>query len=146
MRIILGVLLSVFTASLGRTSDIKPLTSHHKDLAHTAILCVRYITDFILLAQYKVHTSGSIQSMRDYLEDFHKYKEVFLRFRAIKGTKSEVREVARELRSELKLPASGASGPGTFSKHRKLQQESWLETEEMVNDLLTEGAHFNFLS
>ena len=80
MRNILRVLLVVFTASLGRTSDIEPLASCHKHLAHTAILCVRYITDFILLAQYKVHTSGSIQSMRDYLEDFPKYKEVFLRF------------------------------------------------------------------
>ncbi|KAF8425424.1 hypothetical protein BGX38DRAFT_1083788, partial [Terfezia claveryi] len=45
-----------------------------------AILCVRYLTDFILIAQYKVHTPGTIQSIRDYLEDFHKYKEVFLRF------------------------------------------------------------------
>ncbi|KAF8433158.1 hypothetical protein BGX38DRAFT_1071156, partial [Terfezia claveryi] len=47
-----------------------------------AILCIRYLTDFILIAQYKVYTPGTIQSMRDYLKDFHKHKEVFLRFRA----------------------------------------------------------------
>ncbi|KAF8418454.1 hypothetical protein BGX38DRAFT_1109133, partial [Terfezia claveryi] len=50
-----------------------------------AILCVRYITDFILITQYKVHTSGTIQSMKNYLEDFHKYKELFLRFRVSNG-------------------------------------------------------------
>ncbi|KAF8420145.1 hypothetical protein BGX38DRAFT_1108745, partial [Terfezia claveryi] len=52
---------------------------------HNTILYVRYITDFILIAQYKVHTSGTIQSMKDYLEDFHKYKELFLQFRASNG-------------------------------------------------------------
>ncbi|KAF8415574.1 hypothetical protein BGX38DRAFT_1074797, partial [Terfezia claveryi] len=71
MRNLLRVLLAVFAAAL---------TSCHK-----AILCVRYITDFILIAQYKVHTPGTIQSMKDYLEDFHKYKELFLRFRASNG-------------------------------------------------------------
>ncbi|KAF8448465.1 hypothetical protein BGX38DRAFT_1189143 [Terfezia claveryi] len=46
MRNLLWVLLAVFTAVLTRRSD--------------AILCVRYLTDFILIAQYKVHTSGTI--------------------------------------------------------------------------------------
>ncbi|KAF8436088.1 hypothetical protein BGX38DRAFT_1099679, partial [Terfezia claveryi] len=50
-----------------------------------AILCIRYITDFILIAQYKVYTLGTIQSMKDYLEDFHKYKELFLQFRVSKA-------------------------------------------------------------
>ncbi|KAF8441129.1 hypothetical protein BGX38DRAFT_1071181, partial [Terfezia claveryi] len=49
---------------------------------HKAILCVGYLMDFILIAQYKVYTLGTIQSIRDYLEDFHKHKEVFLHFRA----------------------------------------------------------------
>ncbi|KAF8433169.1 hypothetical protein BGX38DRAFT_1102108, partial [Terfezia claveryi] len=61
------------------------ITTRHKASCRKAILCVRYLTDFILVAQYKVHTSGTIQSMRDCLEDFHKYKEVFLRFRATNG-------------------------------------------------------------
>ncbi|KAF8430817.1 hypothetical protein BGX38DRAFT_1078551, partial [Terfezia claveryi] len=46
---------------------------------------VTYITDFILIAQYKVHTPGTIQSMKDYLENFHIYKELFLWFRASNG-------------------------------------------------------------
>ena len=31
-------------------------------------------TDFIPIAQYKVHDAGSIQSMKDYLADFHKIR------------------------------------------------------------------------
>ena len=103
MRNILRVLLGVFTTSLGQTFNIEPLASRYKHLAYTAILCVRFIIDFIVLAQYKVDTSRSIQSMRDYLEDFHKYKDVFLRFQATKATKSVLIEAARQLGLELKL-------------------------------------------
>ena len=144
MRNILRVLLGEFTVSLGRTSDIEPLASHHKHLAYPLFLYMLYITDFILLAQYLVHTSGSIQCIRDYLEDFHKYKEVFLCFRATNVNTSAVREAARHLWLELKLPLSGASGAGTSGNHRKLQQESHWKTKEMINYLLTEGTHFIF--
>ena len=141
MRNLLRVLLGVFAASLSRTSGVKPLSPTNKALAYEAILCVRYLTDFIILAQYKIHTSESIKNMRDYLADFHKYKEVFLRFRATKAAKNVAREASRDLRSEQRLTASDEGNPG---KRRKLEQEFRVETEEMVNDMLTEGAHFNF--
>ena len=106
MRNLLRVILGVFAASLSRTSDAPPLNTRLRTLSNKAILCVRYISDFILLAQYKTHTPGSIQSMKDYLEDFHKYKEVFLRFRATKAVKHAAKEAAREFRSEQRLNAS----------------------------------------
>ena len=123
MRNLLRVLLGVFTASLSTTSDVTPLSPRHKARTQKAVLCVRYLTDFILIAQYKVHTPGTIQSMSDYLADFHNHKEVFLRFRASKAVKSSVREASRDLR---------------------LNDEMQIEKEELVHDLLTEGAHFNF--
>lgn len=140
MRNLLRVVLGVFAASLSRTTDLQSLSPHHKQLAHKAILCVRYLTDFVRIAQYKVHTPGSIQSMNDYLADFHKYKEVFLRFRAPKAVKRAVRVATRDLRSTQKVEASEAS----TSKRRKLTEEFRIEQEEMANDLLTEGAHYNF--
>ncbi|KAF8441952.1 hypothetical protein BGX38DRAFT_1144152 [Terfezia claveryi] len=80
MRNLLQVLLAVFTAALSRRTDAPAIATRHKASCHKAILCVRYLTDFILIAQYTVHTPGTIQSMRDYLQDFHKHKEVFLGF------------------------------------------------------------------
>ncbi|KAF8458604.1 hypothetical protein BGX38DRAFT_1082355, partial [Terfezia claveryi] len=59
-------------------TDTPAIATRHKVSCHKAILCVRYLTDFILIAQYMVHIPGTIQSMRDYLQDFHKHKEVFL--------------------------------------------------------------------
>ena len=97
MRNLLRVLLGVFTTALTRTLDVEPITPRRKTECRTAILCVRYIMDYILIAQYKVHTSGPIQFMRDYLGDFHKYKHVFLRFRPSKTVKNAAKEASREL-------------------------------------------------
>ena len=93
------VLLAVFTATLSRTSDLQPHPTQHKSLVPKAILRVRYMTDFMLIALYKIHTLGSVQSMIDYHEDFHKNKTVFLRFQAIKAIKSAVQVAARNLQS-----------------------------------------------
>ena len=141
MRNLLRVILGVFTASLSRTSDVAPLSPRNKPLAHKAILCVRYITDFIILAQYKIHTTDSIKSMNDYLQDFHKYKEVFLQFRANKAAKTAARGASQRLRSDVNSATSDAATP---SKRRKLTQDLRIEKEEMIHELLTENAHFNF--
>ena len=133
--------LAVFTATLSRTSDLQPLPTRHKFLVPKAILYVRYMTDFMLIAQYKIHTPGSIQSMIDYLEDFHKNKTVFLRFQATKAIKSAVRVATRDLRSQQRLITSEA---GTPSKRKKLTQEFLVEKEELERNLLTKGAHYNF--
>ena len=141
MRNLLCVLLAIFTATLSWTSDQQLLTTRHKSLVPNVILCVRYMTDFMLLAQYKIHTPGSIQSMIVYVEDFHKNKTVFLRFRATKAIKSAVRVAMRDLQSQQRLNTLEA---GTSGKRKKLTQEFLVEKEELEQDLLTEGTHYNF--
>ena len=79
--------------------------------------------------------------MRDYLSDFHKHKDVFLCFRATKAAKNAEREASKDMRSEQKLAAWDVTRQ---SKRRKLEKEFRVETEEVVNDLLSGGAHFNF--
>ena len=91
MRNLLCVLLAGSPPTLSWTCNLQPLPTRHKSLMPKAILYVRYMMDFMQMAQYKIHTPGSIQSMIDYLEDFHKNKTVFLRFRAIKAIKSALR-------------------------------------------------------
>ena len=65
MRNLLRVLLGVFTAALSRKTKADMIASRYKPLCNKAILCVRYITDYILIAQYQVHAPGTIQSMKD---------------------------------------------------------------------------------
>ena len=99
MKNLLYMILGEFTASLSETTDLRPLSARNKSFAQKAILSVRYITDFILLAPYQVHTTGSIQSIKDYLGDFHQHKEVFRRFRANKAVNNLAKKATRELRS-----------------------------------------------
>ena len=91
MRNLLCVLLAGSPPTLSRTCTLQPLPTRHTSLMPKAILYVRYMMDFMQMAQYKIHTPGSIQSMIDYLADFYKNKTVFLRFRAIKAIKSALR-------------------------------------------------------
>ena len=79
--------------------------------------------------------------MNDYLQDFHKNKEVFLRFRAGKAVKSQAKVATQQLRSKNSLEASGAY---TTSKRLKLNEELRLERSELENEVLSEGASFNF--
>jgi len=145
MRNLCRVLLVAFTAALRRTSDTPAMASRHKVLCHNAILCVRYLTDFILIAQYRVHTHGTIDSMKDSLWDFHMYKDVFLRFQASKAMKAAAKEASRDLCEEhSQLLTSDKPQGKILSKCRKLTQELRLETEELVYDFLTTGANYNF--
>jgi len=145
MRNLPRVLLGVFTAALSRTTDADPIAARHKPLCHKAILRVRYITDYILIAQYQVPTHGSIQSMKDYREDFHKHKEVFLHFRETKSVKSAAKQTSKGLREEhQRLLLSDDLCHQTPAKRQKLQQEFRLETKELVHDFLKTRAHYNF--
>ena len=79
--------------------------------------------------------------MNDYLQDFHINKEVFLCFRVGKAVKSQAKVATQQLRSKHSLEASGAH---TTSKRQKLNEELRLERSELENEVLSEGAHFNF--
>jgi len=145
MRNLCRVLLAAFAAALSRISDTPAMASQHKVLCHNAILCVRYLTDFILMAQYRVHIHGTIESMKDYFRDFHPDKDVFLRFRASKAMKAAAKEVSRDLREEhSQLLTSDKPQGKTSSKRRKLMLELRLETEELVHDFLTTRTNYNF--
>ena len=121
MKNVLRVILSVFATSLNWTSDAPPFNTQLWALSNKAILCISYVSDYILLTQYKVHTPSSLQSMKDYLEYFHKYKEVFLQFRTTKAIKYAVKEVAREFRSVQRL---NALDEAPARKHQKANSSS----------------------
>ena len=55
-----------------------------------ALRCLRALVDFNMVAQYRSHTSDTIAYMEDYLEQFHKLKDIFLEFRVTKRTQDQV--------------------------------------------------------
>jgi len=101
MRVILWVLLGVFTAALRRKTGVQALTGGQQQEFKRAILFVRYIPDFALIARYQSHTDSTVQYMRTYLQRFHETKRVFLRYRASKKSRQRADEVSKELMDEI---------------------------------------------
>jgi hypothetical protein len=64
-----------------------------------ALLCVKNLVYFHVMAQYRYHTEATIEYMENYLEEFHCHKDVFSRFRASKSTK----KVQEALKKQLAL-------------------------------------------
>ena len=56
------------------------------------------MVDFFLITQYRSHTLDILAYMERYLQTFHQKKDVFLKFRTSKSTRTEVNSQDRELR------------------------------------------------
>jgi len=55
-----------------------------------ALGCVRAQVNFNMMAQYPSHTCDTIAYMDDYLDQFHKLKDIFLECRVTKRTQDKV--------------------------------------------------------
>jgi len=108
------VIVPVFVATLLNTfvSRRIPFTA--------AMLCVKNFVYFHLMALYQYHTEAMIEYMENNLEEFHRQKVVFSRFRASKSTKKILE---------------------TFKKHLTLgKQEEW-ESDPTWDNLSAAAMH-----
>jgi len=67
-----------------------------------ALTCVRYLVDFALLTQYKIHTYDTIKLLDTYLEGFHRHKDVFANFRTGKSVRAFAQSQAEIVKKRLK--------------------------------------------
>ena len=95
MRCINRVILACFTAALRRTTASTKLSPTAQGDSKVAIPCVRAITDFCLMAQYRSHTSQTIGYMHEYLRQFHQHMHIFSEFRASKADRQEPAKVSQ---------------------------------------------------
>jgi hypothetical protein len=89
-----------------------------------ALKCIRSLIDFHLMAQYRSHTTSTLNYTESYLDDFHKHKDIFLEFRAHKRTVKDPRNRTKALNAS-----------GSQSAQRGLE-----EIRE-----IRERSHFNFI-
>ncbi|KAF8473800.1 hypothetical protein BDZ91DRAFT_845281 [Kalaharituber pfeilii] len=142
MRCIGKVVLGAFAAALRRTANQPRLTGGQKQDFDKAISCIRYLTDFMLMAQYRSHTASTIAYMEKYLRKFHEHKDVFLACRAGKEARNEAGKAKQQLASDHRL--AEASERHTVAQRERLRKEHQLERQLLVEDLLGEEADFNF--
>jgi hypothetical protein len=93
------------------------------------------------MTQYPSHTDQTVSYLQQYLREFHENKAVFLRFRADKKTKKAAAEAHKTL---LKQQGRVSVQDLTTSEKIKLQKENTMERQGLVEEILTEGAHYNF--
>ena len=83
--------------------------------------------------------------MESYLERFHKYKSGFLKYRAGKKVTTKMKEALKNKSSAGKEEISAEKRLGvTKAQQAQLAKKLRKEQEILQNDILEEGAHFNF--
>ncbi|KAF8415231.1 hypothetical protein BGX38DRAFT_1281439 [Terfezia claveryi] len=145
MRGINHVILACFTAALhDPITDTPSLSACTKADSKRAIRCVRYITDFCLLAQYRSHIPQTIGYMDLYLRKFHDNLPVFTEFRATKKDHENAKEASRELAAD-QLSARQAKLDEYFelsaTKRTKIATEERFRTLPQYSTEVTEALH-----
>jgi len=113
-----------------------------------ATRCVTAIVDFHLMAQYSTHTEATLDytSMRGFLSDFHKEKEIFWAFRIGKHRTKQARGAVGKIASRQAQWAKAMARKGkTATQRRKVALEDQEELASVRVEEAAKRAYFNFM-
>src|SRR5437868_6094769 len=79
--------------------------------------------------------------MEQYLNQFHKMKDIFLEYRVSKRTRAKVDKQRRELRHQR----AQVNQPVATSKWRRVRDDNRAEENHQCMDLIHSESHFNFI-
>jgi hypothetical protein len=135
MRNLGRCLLGVLAVALRRpdNTQIQPF--------RRALTCVRSLLDFTMMAQYRSHTSETIDYMEQYAAQFHETKDIFLEFRISKRTQTKAEELRKDLRRQQTQVNQSVPNP----KRRQMRDQDREEENEQRMDLIHAESHFNFV-
>ncbi|KAF8416671.1 hypothetical protein EV426DRAFT_711866 [Tirmania nivea] len=123
------------------TSRLRPAAQADVKIA---IRAVRALSDFCLIAQYRSHTAETIQYMTKYLQEFHKYRQVFGEFRASKADQNKAKGASKDLALTQACQATISSYfPTTTTQKANEASANRLEREHLVTDMLGQST-FNY--
>jgi len=112
-----------------------------------ALLCVKNLVYFHLMAQYQYHTEATIEYMENYLEGLHRHKDVFSRFRASKSTKKVSEALKKQLTLDRQEERESDPAWNNFSVaakcHRVDEEKTHIESE--IAQHLVDESDFNFV-
>jgi len=106
-----------------------------------ALGSVMALVNFNMMAQYRSHTAETITYMEDYLDTFHKMKDIFLEFRETKRIRAKIDEQRRDLRHDRPKTRERIAP----SKRRQMRDAEREQETELCMDLIPCESHFNFI-
>jgi len=117
----LSCCISAVLASALRNLD----SSQYHDFK-SALKCVSPLVDFSLMAQYWSHSPDTLSYMKSYMQTFHRRKDILLKFRTSKATRTQTARQDRELRALM------ADQPVKEVHHRKVANRRLQANQERV--------------
>jgi len=93
------------------------------------------------MGQYQSHALDTIAYMEEYLDRFHRMKDIFLEFQVSKQTQAKVDKQQKELRHEH---AQSNQRVGLFKRPQCLK-DNCSEENELCMDIIHMESHFNFV-
>jgi len=99
------------------------------------------------MAQYRYHTEATIEYMENYLEEFHRHKDVFSRFRNSKSTKkvSEALKMQLTLDKQEERESDPAWNNDSAAAKRRRVDEDKTQIELDIAPHLVDESDFNFV-
>ena len=95
------------------------------------------------MTQYDSHMDQTISYLQEYLHVFHETKDVFLHFRAGRKAKRAAADAYNTvLQEQTEVQASVQDL--IASEKARLRQENTLERRKLVDEILKDGAYYNF--
>jgi len=94
-----------------------------------------------MIAQYRSLTSDTIAYIEDYLDQFHKLKDIFLEFQVTKRTQDKVDKQPKEIQRQRALVIERVAP----SLRRRMRDDNRHEENDLCLDLVPGESHFNFI-
>jgi len=107
----------------------------------SALEWVRALVDFYMMVQYRSHTSDTIAYTEDYLNQFHKLKDIFLEFQVTKRTQAKVDKQRKEIRCHRTLVIERLAP----SLRRQMRDDNRQEANDLWLNLVYGESHFNII-
>jgi len=94
-----------------------------------------------MMAQYRSHTPDTIVYMEDYLDQFHRMKDIILEFRVTKRTQAKVDKQRKEIRGQRAVIRERVAQ----SQWRRMRDDDRDEEDELRMYMIHGESHFNFI-
>jgi len=97
------------------------------------------------MAQYRSHTLDTLSYMESYLQTFHRTKDIFLKFRTSKATRTQADRQDWQLRELMANQRAKEVHHRTVANHRRQTDQERGKRSDRRADLIRCENHFNFI-
>src|SRR5437588_5730472 len=98
------------------------------------------------MAQYRSHLDEMLQYMSDFLDDFHRYKDIFLEFRRDKATVRRVHEVCKRMtKSHMEAMNQLRASAASILERYRTRDDQCRQLQDAINAIYDGELDFNFV-